>query len=79
MSLNSAKHGSRPDRIYRLTLPKGQDINDWDVLRAPAGEDGLDRDAMQESTEMVKYRKVVNEHFNQAHSMGVSSIPTFVY
>jgi len=79
VSLNSAKHGSRPGRIYRLTLPKGQDINDWDALRAPAGAEGLDPDAMQDSTEMVKYRKVVNEHFNQAHAMGVSSIPTFIY
>lgn len=64
--------------VFRKMYGEGQDISDWDVLRAAAEEAGLEPDEMQREVEEGKYKDIVEEQVKRAYEMGVSGVPTYV-
>ncbi len=64
--------------VFRKIYGEGQDISQWDVLRAAAEEAGLDPDEMQREVEAGTYKARVEEQVQRAYAMGVSGVPTYV-
>ncbi len=64
--------------VFRKVYAEGQDISQWDVLRAAAEEAGLDADEMQREVQAGKYTANVEEQVQHAYQMGVSGVPTYV-
>src|SRR5512142_1678568 len=64
--------------VFRKVYGEGQDISQWDVLRAAAEEAGLDAEEMQREVQAGKYTENVEEQVQQAYRMGVSGVPTYV-
>ncbi len=64
--------------VFRKVYGEGQDISQWDVLRAAAQEAGLDADEMQQQVQAGKYTANVEGQVQQAYRMGVSGVPTYV-
>ena len=64
--------------VFNKVYAEGQDISQWDVLRAAAEESGLDPEEMQREVESGKYTARVEEEVKRAYAMGVSSVPTYV-
>ena len=72
------RHAEFHKSVFRKIYAEGQDISQWDVLRAAAEEAGLDADEMQREVEADKYTANVEEQVQQAYRMGVSGVPTYV-
>lgn len=72
------KHEEFHKIVFRKYYGEGQDMSDWDVLRAAAEEAGLDPDDMQEQTESGKYSFVVDRHILEARQMGITGVPAYV-
>ena len=77
-----AREEGRHEAFHRIVFRKfygeGEDIGEWDVLRAAAVEAGLDPDEMQRETESGRYKAIVDEHTRQAHSVGVTGVPAYI-
>ena len=72
------RHGVFHEIVFRQYYGEGEDISDWDVLRAAAVEAGVDPDAMQRETESGRYEAVVDEHTQRAQAMGITGVPAYV-
>lgn len=72
------RHEAFHQVVFRRFYGDGQDIGQWDVLRAAAQEVGLIPADMQRETESGKYSAEVDEHFAQAHGLGITGIPTYI-
>ena len=64
--------------LYRAYWEHGQDIEQVSVLQEAAREAGLDPDALARSLEEGRYRATVEEQFQEALTLGIHSIPSFV-
>jgi len=64
--------------LLRRYWEAGEDISDWKVLRAAAGEAGLDPDVLQTAVEAGTYTDRVEQLTAEASAQGVTGIPTFV-
>lgn len=57
---------------------RGEDLSDWKVLMAAAQDAALDPTQMQAEVSRGDWKPQVAERLEQAHSVGVSAVPTFV-
>ena len=73
------KHQRFHDVIFRRFFGEGQDLSDWDVLRASAQEVGLDPDDMQREVESGKYGAPLDEKLDHARGLGITGVPTFIF
>ncbi len=64
--------------VFGQYYGEGLDIGGWDALRAAATASGLDADEMQTTVDSGQYRQRVEDMIQEAHSIGVSSVPTYV-
>jgi len=64
--------------VFRMFYGEGQDVSEWDVLRAAAVEAGVDPDAMQRETESGRYKAIVDEHTQRAHALGITGVPAYI-
>lgn len=64
--------------VFAAYYARGQDIGQWDALRAVAAEVGLDADEMQRAVEADRYTAQVNALVRQAQEIGVDGVPTYV-
>ena len=64
--------------VFRKVYAEGQDISQWDVLRAAAEEVGLNADEMQREVESEKYMAQVADQVRWAYQIGVTGVPTYV-
>ncbi len=62
------------DRYYG----RGENISQWSVLKAVASEIGLDGADMQREVESGAFREVVSAHLEEAHELGIDTVPTYV-
>jgi predicted DsbA family dithiol-disulfide isomerase len=72
------KHEQFHRAVFDKFYGKGQDINQWPVLRAAAEEAGLDPDEMEHETESAKYREALDDSIGEAYALGVTAVPTYV-
>jgi len=64
--------------LFRKVYAEGQDVSQWEILRAAAAEAGLDADEMQRAVESGKYTADVAAQVERAYQMGVTGVPTYV-
>jgi predicted DsbA family dithiol-disulfide isomerase len=64
--------------VFKKFYGEGQDIGQWDVLRAAAQEVGLDADAMQRETEGGRYTSGLDAQIEEAYSLGIDGVPTYI-
>jgi predicted DsbA family dithiol-disulfide isomerase len=64
--------------VFRKVYGEGLDISKWEILRATAGEVGLDAADMQTVVDGGKYTAEVAAQVRQAQEIGVSGVPTYV-
>ena len=64
--------------VFRKVYAEGQDLSQWEVLRAAAEEVGLDADEMQREVEAEKYMATVVDQVRWAYQIGVTGVPTYV-
>ena len=64
--------------VFRKVYAEGQDISQWEVLRAAAEEVGLSADEMQRDVESEKYTAQVADQVRWAYQIGVTGVPTYV-
>ena len=64
--------------LFHKVYAEGQDPSQWDVLRAVAGEVGLDADEMQRDVQNEKYTANVVDQVRWAYEIGVTGVPTYV-
>lgn len=65
--------------VFRQLYAEGQDIGQWEVLRAAAAAVGLDPDAMQRETEARNYRAAVDRQIAEARALGITGVPTYIF
>jgi len=73
------EHEQFHEVVFRKLFGEGQDIGNWEVLRAAAIEVGLDAEEMQQRVDTGMYRLAVQEQTRRAQSLGLSGVPTFVF
>jgi predicted DsbA family dithiol-disulfide isomerase len=71
-------HDAFHDRLMQAYWEHGENIGDHEVLRAHAGEVGLDRDEVDSVLAGDAYLDRVQASTQQALSIGVSGIPAFL-
>jgi hypothetical protein len=64
--------------LFRRVYAEGGDPSQWDILRAAAGEAGLDADEMQAEVESGTYTGIVEDQVRSAYRIGVTGVPTYV-
>ncbi len=72
------KHEEFHRVVFRKFYGEGQDINQWEVLRAAGEEVGLDANAMQRETDSGKFHAPVDEQIAEANALGISAVPTYI-
>ena len=72
------QHAAFHVAVFRKLYGEGQNIGQWDVLRAVAEEVGLDPDVMQREVERGKYRATVDAHIAEARGLGITGVPTYI-
>lgn len=58
---------------------EGKDIGDRDLLLDLAEDVGVDREEANQALDDADLRTEVTQKFQEAHEMGISGVPTFVY
>ena len=64
--------------VFHKLYGEGQDISQWDVLRAAAGEVGLNADSMQSEIESGKYSAYLEAQLAKTLSLGITGVPTYI-
>ncbi len=64
--------------VFQQYYAQGQDIHNWDVLRAAASAVGLDGEAMEQAVERGDYHTRLNQEIAVAQGIGVTAVPTYV-
>jgi predicted DsbA family dithiol-disulfide isomerase len=72
------RHEAFHRAVFHRFYGQGKDLEEWQVLRDAASEVGLDPDALQAAAEGGRYRRVVDEHIRNAHSLGISGVPAYI-
>lgn len=72
------KHDSFHKIMFRKYYGEGQDMYDWDVIRAAAKEADLDPDEMQTRTERGDYTDTVTETIQHAGALGIRGVPAYI-
>jgi predicted DsbA family dithiol-disulfide isomerase len=72
------KHEAFHRAVFRKLYGEGQNIHDWDVLRAAAEEAGLDADAVQRETERGMFRVEVDRQTAEAWALGITGVPAYI-
>lgn len=57
---------------------RGEDLHDFAVLRAAAGDAGLDGAELQREVESGRWAPVMQAGLDAAHELGVHAVPTFI-
>ena len=65
--------------VFRKFYGEGQDIHDWQVLRAAAVEAGLDPDEMERRTEAGDFKAVVDRSTMESQMRGIRGVPAYVF
>ncbi len=73
------RHEAFHEAVFRKFYGEGQDIGRWDVLRAAAVAVRLDPEGMQRETAAGRYRAAVDAQSAEAHAMGITGVPTFIF
>lgn len=77
-----AREHGKANEFHRILFHKvyaeGQDVSQWEILRAAAAEAGLDEAKMQHEVESGKYTAAVAAQVERAYQMGVTGVPTYV-
>ena len=64
--------------LYRAYWEHGRNIEQVSVLQEAAREVGLDPDALARSLEEGRYQAAVEEQFQEALTLGIHAIPSFI-
>ena len=64
--------------VFHKLYGEGQDISNWDVLRAAAQEVGLNAGDMEREIESGKYVAVLEEQLAKTLSVGITGVPTYI-
>ncbi|MDX1493902.1 MAG: DsbA family oxidoreductase [Longimicrobiales bacterium] len=67
------------EALFRGYFAAGRDLGDPEVVRALAGEAGLDVDAMESALEEGRYESAIEATGADARRMGITGTPTFVF
>jgi predicted DsbA family dithiol-disulfide isomerase len=78
-SRQEGKHEAFHRAIFRKLYGEGQNIHDWDVLRAAAEEAGLDPDVVQRETERGAFRAEVDRQTAEAWALGITGVPAYIF
>ncbi len=75
---DKGKHREFHHVVFQKYYGEGQDINRWDVLRAAAGEAGLEGEDMQRAVDSGEYHDLLDQEITEAQEIGVNAVPTYV-
>ena len=64
--------------VYQAYFQEGENIGDLEVILSLAEQVGLDRPEVQEHLQARTYAARIQTFQQEAHSRGVSGVPTFV-
>jgi predicted DsbA family dithiol-disulfide isomerase len=67
------------ERLFEAYFRDGSNISDVGVLRRAAADAGLDPEAAAEMLESGDHSIAVQAEQEQAHELGISAVPTFVF
>lgn len=67
------------EALFRAYFAEGRDLGDPGVIRAVAGESGVDVEAMEDALEEGRYEPVLEETTAEARQRGITGTPTFVF
>ena len=77
-----AREQGKADDFHRIVFRKyygeGQDIGQWEVLRAAAEEAGLNADEMEPLVTGRRYTTTVEDQVEEAFALGITGVPTYV-
>lgn len=77
-----AREQGKADDFHRIVFRKyygeGQDIGQWEVLRAAAEEAGLNADEMERLVTGRRYTTTVEDQVEEAFALGITGVPTYV-
>lgn len=73
------KEAEVKERLFEAYFRDGSNISDVGVLRRAAADVGLDPEAAAEMLESGDYSIAVQAEQEQAHELGISAVPTFVF
>lgn len=66
------------DKLFKAHLIEGKDLADFDVLVDIGTSSGLDRSDIEDMYRGDKFVDEVQKDLNEAHEIGISSVPYFV-
>lgn len=72
------RHGTFHRIVFGKFYGDGEDISNWDVLRAAAVEVGIDPEEMERETESGRFKAIVDEHTQRAQALGITGVPAYV-
>lgn len=77
-----ARSQGRFERFHHSLLERywarGEDLHDWQVLRAAAADAGLDGEVLQREVEGGAWKKPMEDALAAARELGVNAVPTFI-
>jgi predicted DsbA family dithiol-disulfide isomerase len=73
------KEAEVKERLFEAYFHDGSNISDVGVLRRAAADAGLDPEAAAEMLESGDHSIAVQAEQEQAHELGISAVPTFVF
>ena len=73
------KEGEVNERLFEAYFHDGSNVSDIGVLRRAGADAGLDPEAVGEMLESGDYSIAVQAEQEQAHELGISAVPTFVF
>lgn len=77
-----ARSKGRFERFHHSLLERywvrGEDLHDWEILKAAAQDAGLDGEELQREVESGAWKKPMEDGLAAAHELGVHAVPTFI-
>jgi len=67
------------DKLFKANFEEGRNIGDHAVLADIAAESGMDRDMVLRLLESDSDKEMVRNEIDNAHQMGVTGVPFFVF
>ena len=66
------------DAVFAAQFQEQKNINDVDVLIEVAGQIGLDQEEFRKALLTRKYKQAVLQDVNEAHRLGIQSVPCYI-
>lgn len=66
------------DMVFVAQFQEQKDINDVNVLTELAGQIGLDQEEFRKALVTRKYEQAVLQDVNEAHRLGIQSVPCYI-